>query len=148
MPLSKAKKAELERQRRREIKENRLHVLPSDGVFVPLYPALKEYVEAEARRLGYQNAGEWIAMTLEKKANGYHVQPKSAVEPKANTEQFATNQVVRTTEGAVSNPQSEYIPWYNPAQHVVGQKVRMRNRLGRVEVVMTPETDADGRPMW
>ncbi len=44
--------------------------------------------------------------------------------------------------------QAEHIPWYNPADHVVGRPVRMKDASGKNRVVITPECDADGRPLW
>ncbi len=43
---------------------------------------------------------------------------------------------------------AEFIPWYNPLKHKTGDKVRMRDATGRVQVGTVPEVDAEGNPLW
>jgi len=40
--------------------------------------------------------------------------------------------------------QEEFIPWYNPAKHKQGDKVRMWENFAHVRIVIVPEVDADG----
>jgi hypothetical protein len=49
---------------------------------------------------------------------------------------------------SVLPPSADYAPWYDPMIHKVGDKVRMRDGFGIVRVLMVPELDADGKPMW
>jgi len=44
--------------------------------------------------------------------------------------------------------QSEYIPWYKRNIHTAGDRVRMKDGAGRVQVIVVPELDADGRSLW
>ena len=40
------------------------------------------------------------------------------------------------------------VPWYVRGKHKQGDKVRMRDAAGRVQVVTVPELDAEGTPIW
>ena len=76
--------------------------------------------------------------------NGLGTNPSDSQAKKA-----ALQGLIASIEGKGQiDSQPEYIPWYNPARHVVGQKVRMKDGQGRVQTVITPEVDGDGRPMW
>jgi len=54
----------------------------------------------------------------------------------------------RLRYNVIPNVTPVYIPWYNPNDHVVGRTVRMKDGQGRITVVVTPDVDADGRPIW
>ncbi len=78
------------------------------------------------------------------------VQPNlvEPVQPKLN----ALRELVKNIEAGghalvQPNVQPNYTPWYNPRVHKQGDRVRMRDRTGQVQIVTVPELDADGNPM-
>ncbi len=38
----------------------------------------------------------------------------------------------------------EFIPWYNPQRHKTGDKVKIYDASGQMQIVIVPELDADG----
>ncbi len=38
----------------------------------------------------------------------------------------------------------EFLPWYNPQRHKTGDKVKIYDASGQMQIVIVPELDADG----
>ena len=120
MPLSKVKQAEYQKERRLRLKSVIPSVIPKPDISV-IPKSTASVIPKVLNIPGLKMVGNKV-VGVDKPQN-----------------------VIPT-----SYPSSElpYIPWYNPAKHVVGQKVRMKDAQGKVQTVITPEVDGDGRPMW
>lgn len=57
------------------------------------------------------------------------------------------NKIVGIERQPATMPQ-EFIPLYNPSLHRTGDKVKMRDRQGKTQVLIVPELDVDGNPIW
>ncbi len=69
------------------------------------------------------------------------VQPESSQKP---TKQELQDMIHQMEIGQPQEVKEEFIPWYNPQRHKTGDKVKIYDASGQMQIVIVPELDADG----
>lgn len=73
------------------------------------------------------------------------VQPTSSKKP---TKQELQDMIQQMESGQPKEkPKEEFIPWYNPQRHKTGDKVRIYDDKGQMQIVIVPELDAEGHTL-
>lgn len=75
--------------------------------------------------------------------------PKAPQNHSVNTPVNTTKPTIPEMQAMIDEKQGhKSIPWYVRGKHKTGDRVRMRDAAGRVQVVTVPELDAEGVPVW
>ncbi len=70
--------------------------------------------------------------------------PVQPTEPPKPTKQELQSMIHQMEAGQPQEVKEEFIPWYNPQRHKTGDKVRILDTRGHMQIVVVPELDADG----
>ncbi len=70
-----------------------------------------------------------------------NVQP---VESLKSTKQDLQGMIHQMEAGRPKEVKEEFIPWYNSQRHKTGDKVKIYDTFGQMQIVIVPELDADG----